>query len=326
MIHLPRFSAAVRDFFVRPVSPLPLGLFRIFIAAFALLQAALWYPDWAAFFGQDGWIQWEISQAFNQAWHLHLADVYHWLEPLSLSPEAVVEGFFWVYVLAALGLLLGWYTRAWAVVTWLCHHIMMSTLPTFVYGVDIFLHISLFYLMVMPVAKSLSLDLRQGRASALPTWASTLAVRVLQLHLCLVYFSAGFEKMLYENWWNGNVIWRAMVQPDFSQFDMRWLARLPWLPMALSWFTMVIETFYFIGMWIPRLRGYWLGALVGLHVGIGLFLGLYLFGLIMILLSVAAYGPAVYRDWQRAGGAIREASARQVAPAMLPQPDYDTIA
>ena len=149
--------------------------------------------------------------------------------------------------------------------------------------------------MVMPAAKAFSLDAYWGWVNPAPDWASTLAIRVLQIHMCLAYFSAGYEKMLYANWWEGDVLWRAVIQPDFRQFGVYWLSGVPWLVMLLSWFTMFIETFYFIGMWVPRLRVFWLLAMIGLHVGIGLFLGLYLFGLIMILMSVSAFG---YDAWQ----------------------------
>lgn len=296
MKSLHQFKDRFQAFFTEPISAKPLGIFRILTAAFVLIQAGLWYPDWVDFFGREGWVQWEISKAFNQAWHVHIQDVYALFEPLGLTDIQFVQLFFWVYFIAGIGLLLGWFTRVWAILAWAGHYVMMSSLPTFVYGVDIFLHIALFYLMVMPVAKAFSLDVRQGRVSTEPTWASTLAIRVLQIHMCLAYFSAGYEKMMYANWWEGNVLWRSVVQPDFSQFDLTWLAWVPWLPMILSWFTMIIETFYFIGMWIKKVRVFWLLSMIGLHAGIGLFLGLYLFGLIMIVLSISAFGYDAYQD------------------------------
>ena len=210
----------------------------------------------------------------------------------------MLESSFWIYIAVATGLLLGWYTRVWAFLTWFCHYIIMSTIPSFVYGVDIFLHIALFYLMIMPCNKALSLDLWFGRLNALPTWGVTLSLRVLQVHLCLVYLSSGYEKVLAPDWWDGNVLWRSLVQPDFRQMDFNWLARYPWLPMLLSWFTMLIETGYCIGMWIPKLRVFWLLGIISLHIGIALFLGLWLFGTIMILLSVAAFGFDAYKDVQ----------------------------
>jgi hypothetical protein len=290
------------SFLTTPESPEPLGFFRIAMAAFALLQAFLWFPDWMAFFGREGWIQWEISRALNLDWHIHLQLIADQTARLGMTADQTVKAFWWVYVLSLSGLLLGWYTRVFAVLSWCCHYIIMSTIPTFVYGVDIFLQIALFYMMVMPVGKAWSLDVIQGRVSSTPGWGVTLSLRVLQIHLCMAYLSAGYEKMLSPEWWDGNVLWRSLVQPEFRQFDLTWLALYPLIPRLLSWFTMIVETFYCIGMWIPRLRVLWLMAIVSLHLGIGLFLGLVLFGWVMILLSVSAFGYLALRDfrlWRR---------------------------
>jgi hypothetical protein len=119
---------------------------------------------------------------------------------------------------------------------------------------------------------------------------------VLQIHLCFAYISSGFEKVQSPAWWSGNVIWRSLVQPDFRQYDFTWLARYPWLPMLSSWFTILIESGYWIAMWIPRVRVVWMMGIVVLHLGIALFMGLGLFGVIMILLSISAFGWEVWND------------------------------
>lgn len=285
-------------FFEGPISPVPLGVFRILIALFLLIQAAFWFPDWLAFMGPEGWLQWEISSALSPDWLLHAGTVYERLAPAFLSPEQFVWLLFWVYALAGFGLLLGWHTRYWAILAWLIHYVILSTLRTFTYGVDIFLHIALFYLVVMPVANLLSLDVKQGRKKDSPSWAVTLSIRALQIHLCLIYLSAGFEKALSPEWWGGNVLWRSLVQPDFRQFDFTWLANVPWVAIGLSWFTICVECLYGVAMWIPKVRMFWLAGIISLHLGIGIFLGLWLFGLIMIVLSVSAFGPDAWRDFQ----------------------------
>lgn len=294
----PIWKARLIDFFESPSDPAPLGFFRLLIAAFGLVQLLLWYQDWMSFFSPEGWIQWEISRALNQDWGLHLQVIHGWLEPYGISGEQSVWLLYWVYFAALWGLLLGIVTRFWAILAWLCHFILMSTIPTFVYGVDIFLHIALFYLMVMPVSRAFSLDRALGWVSGKPSWGITLSLRVLQIHMCLAYLSAGYEKMGSLEWWDGNVLWRSMVQPDFRQYDLTWLANYPWIPMLLSWLTMTVETFYCLGMWIPRLRIFWLLGIVSLHLGIGMFLGLWLFGTIMILLSLSAFGFDAWRDLQ----------------------------
>jgi len=291
-----RLRSRLVSFFQDPHSPVPLGILRLTIGSFVVLQAIVWYPDWLAFLGPDGWLQWEISHALAEDWTPHIGRVHDVLRRFGLSETQSVMVFFWCYLISGIGLLVGWHTRVWAILTWLCHYVIMSTLRTFTYGVDIFLHIALFYLMVMPVAKAYSLDVWQRRVTALPTWGVTLSLRVLQIHLCFIYLSAGFEKTLSRDWWDGNVIWRSLVQPDFRQYDFTWLAHYPWVAAALGWMTVILETGYSLGMWIPRLRVLWLAGIVALHLGIGLFLGLWFFGLIMIALSVSAFGYAAYQD------------------------------
>ncbi len=224
-----KFLQKGRTFFERPISPAPLGFFRIAIAAFVLLQAALWYQDWLAFFGPDAWVQWEISRAMSPKMTIHISLLYRWAVSSGISAEGFVMDFFWVYVVCAAGLLAGYYTRVWAILTWFCHYVLMCSIDVYAYGVDIFLQIALFYVMVMPVRSAFSLDVLLRGISTAPSWKATMSIRVLQIHMCLIYISAGSEKMLARGWWDGNVLWRALVQPDFKQYNFTWLAHYPWL-------------------------------------------------------------------------------------------------
>jgi hypothetical protein len=290
------FYKKLYPFFNDPVSPAPLAIFRILIASFTLLQAILWYNDWLAFVGRDGWIQWEVSEALISSMTLHIARVYAFFSFLPITEDGFVTAFFWVYVVSALLLLVGIFTRVFSFLVFLCHYILMCTVEVYVYGVDIFLQIALFYIMLMPVARMYSLDALLKRVPTVSSWEVTLSLRVLQIHMCMIYLSAGFEKMVSPDWWSGNVLWRSVVQPDFRQYDFTGLADKPWLFIALSWFTIIVESFYFICIWIPRVRVFWLFAILMLHAGICVFLGLWLFGLIMMLLSISAFGFDAFKD------------------------------
>ena len=303
-------------FLEAPIPVAPLGFFRVAMAAFVLVQGALWYKDWLLFFGSDGWLQWEISNSLTVGWSLHLAQIHAVLGPrLGFTPDQTAMAFYWVYMASAVGVLLGYRTRVWTILACLCHYVIMNTISTFVYGVDVFLQIALFYLAVMPVEKAWSLDAWLKRVSVEPTWVTSLSMRVLQIHICLVYMSSGFEKLRSSAWWDGNVLWRSLVQPDFRQFDLHWIAQHPWLPIALAWFTIVVESGYFVAVWVPRLRVIWLAAIIGLHLGIGMFLGLWLFGIMMILLSLSAFGYAALDD-VKAWLAARRAPAPPVSVAI----------
>ena len=40
--------------------------------------------------------------------------------------------------------------------------------------------------------------------------------RVLQVHLCFVYFFGGLAKLLGSGWWNGSNLWRSLIRPPFN--------------------------------------------------------------------------------------------------------------
>ena len=290
------YSKRLNVFFASPLPPTSLGVFRILIASFTLLQAFLWYPDWLAFFGADAWIQWEISAAFVPEMSIHISRLYEWFAFSGMGQNQFVVIFFWVYVFATTGLLFGYCTRCFAIFTWFFHYIIMCSIDIYVYGVDIFLQIALFYFIFMPVNKAFSLDALRRRVNTMPSWQVTLSMRVLQIHLCMIYLSSGYEKMLSDGWWNGNILWHSLVQPDFKQYDLEWIAQYPWIAIVLSWFTMFIETGYCIVMWIARLRVAWFICILLLHLGIAIFMGLWSFSIIMIILSVSAFGSDVLHD------------------------------
>ena len=107
----------------------------------------------------------------------------------------------------------------------------------------------------------------------------------MQVHLCVIYLAAGLDKAMGRQWWNGEAIWQTVSQPAFSTFDLSWLARHSWIPMLAGWGTLVVEIGYVFLIWPRRTRKVWCIATIGLHLGIGLFMGLVFFSSVMILLT-----------------------------------------
>jgi hypothetical protein len=60
----------------------------------------------------------------------------------------------------------------------------------------------------------------------------------------------------------------------------------------------LIETGFPFFIWPKRTRLIWLLCVLGMHAGIGLTMGLYLFSLVMIVLDLAAFGPGVMARWR----------------------------
>jgi hypothetical protein len=143
------------------------------------------------------------------------------------------------------------------------------------YGVDQLANTFLFYLLVFP----------SGRAKRIPV----AGLRVMQAHLCAIYLGAGVFKAMGRQWWNGEAIWQTLSQPAFRIFDLSSLARHSWIPMLAGWGTLVVEIGYPFLIWPRRTRKAWCIATIGLHLGVGLFMGLVFFSSLMILLTCCLF-------------------------------------
>src|SRR5206468_8546900 len=116
--------------------------------------------------------------------------------------------------------------------------------------------------------------------------------------LCIMYMASGLEKAMGSQWWNGEAIWIALQQDQFHQVNIDWMANVPFVAKLLCWGTLLVETCYPLAMLWTRTRKYWLAAIVMMHLGIAIFLGLHLFGSLMILLNLSAFGMT---SWRRRG-------------------------
>src|SRR5213080_3343232 len=210
--------------------------------------------------------------------------------------EKTVLSVAWICLLAAgCGLLVGLACRFSAVLAWFLHLCAAKSAGFVSYGVDNFMTIGLFYLMLSPLPDRYALDwrlreVRPKNPQLLGFWR-----RVLQLHLCIIYFFSGLTKCLGSGWWDGSNVWRALIRPPFNVMDPEMLVRWKYLfPVAgvLIW---LLEIGYPFFIWSDKTRRIWLACICAMHAGIGFMMGMYLFALIMIILNVAAFGSGLVR-------------------------------
>jgi len=207
-------------------------------------------------------------------------------------------------------LLLGFLSRPAAIASWLLHLAARSSGGLTAYGVDYFMTIGLFYLMLCPLPDRYSLDWRLWRERRADPRRIGFHQRVLQLHLCLIYFFGGLAKCLGAGWWNGDSMWRSLTRSPFNivppDFLLRWSDLLPFLGIIIC----ILEIGYPIFIWSKKTRTIWLTCVLAMHAAIGAAMGLHLFGLIMIVLNVAAFGPEL---------SARPLPRRESVPTRLPQ-------
>jgi hypothetical protein len=283
-----RLGRRIVAFVAAPASPRPLAFLRMGVTGVLLLQAFMIAPDVSFLYGPRGAVQWAVSDPWLATGVPRLWWFTRALAPLDLEPATVVRGIFALYAISLACLFIGWRTRVAAVLAWLTHLSLKQSAAASIYGVDHFANIALFYMMWMPVGDYASLDVQSGRRKSDPSPAARLSLRVLQLHLCVVYFSSGLEKAVGLDWWTGDVIWYSLMRPDLSRFDFSWLTQAEWLTVLLAWGTLILEIGYPLYIWLPWTRKAWAWGIVGMHAGIAVCMGLVTFSGVMISLNVAA--------------------------------------
>ena len=243
---------------------------------------------------------------------------------------------------------IGFATRITSVLAFLGATCYIWRAQTSLFGLDAMITVFLFYLMIAPSGAVLSVDrwlevrrerkrLRNPNAivPVEPSAVATFATRMFQIHFCFIYLAAGTSKLLGVAWWNGTALWACyanysfapMRVPLYTEF-LAFLCRHRWLWeifMAFgTLFTLFMELSFTFLIWLKRWRWVMLSGSVLLHTGIGLFMGLVTFSLMMLCLVMAFVPPEASRlllarvaeNWRLVHQAIwRPAAHAKPAPA-----------
>ena len=223
-----------------------------------------------------------------------------WLVALAthvgLREETVLSLAWLCLVAAGCGLIVGLASRLSAILAWFFHLCVAKSGGFVSYGVDNFMTIGLFYLMLSPLPDRYSLDWRLRKARPKDPQLLGFWRRVLQLHLCVIYFFSGLTKSLGTGWWDGSSVWRALIRPPFNVIDPEILVRWNYLFPVAGIFVCILELGYPLFIWNDKMRKIWLISICGMHFAIGVTMGMYLFALIMIILNIAAFGQGLIGD------------------------------
>jgi hypothetical protein len=207
-----------------------------------------------------------------------------------ISEDAVLS-IAWVSLLSmGLLLLLGLFSRPAAVIAWFLHLCAAESGGLFAYGADNFMTTGLFYLMLSPLPDRYSLDFCLLKAPLKASQFLGFWRRVLQVHICFVYFVGGLAKCLGSGWWNGSNLWQSLTRPPFNLVSPDVIVRFKYALPILGISICLIELGYPVFIWIKKTRLFWLVCILAMHIGIGLAMGMYLFALVMIVLNLAAFG------------------------------------
>ncbi|AEE52928.1 HTTM domain-containing protein [Haliscomenobacter hydrossis] len=280
----------VDQFFFAPSSGKVLAFFRIAIATFCLVKFWSIYKDLLNIFGSQGFVKGDVTAILLADYMPRLTWLSEAVTTWGVNEVEAIYALFFFFILVLILLGIGFQTRLMSILALFVHLMFFNSGKMFMYGMDYFSTSALFYAVIMPLGKFYSLDNYLRSRAQNPGTVPIFFMRVLQLHLCLVYFFGGFPKSLGLHWWNGEAIWRAVSIPGFYQLDMNWLASVPWLSVVLGWSVLVVELGYPIFIWFRKTRPVFLLLVCCMHLGIGVVMGLHYFAALMILLNVTAFG------------------------------------
>jgi hypothetical protein len=278
------WAAAWSGFWFTPSDPLPLAVIRIATGLILTWSCAVWLLDADAFFGDRGWLRpdqvWRVN---DQPWQ--------WSGYFVAASPTMIRVVAGISLVAAILLTIGLATPLAAVVSFLGLVTAANRAPLNVFGLDDTLGMLLVPLVIGPSGARLSVDRLlagpgRGRGGE-PSIRATIALRLLQVHLCVVYLFSGAGKLFGASWWEGTALWGAIANDRYRTLDLRGLAGHPLVVNALTLVTLWWEVSYAALVW-PRLtRRLCLALAVLVHLGIGLAMGMMEFGLAMIAANLA---------------------------------------
>jgi predicted DCC family thiol-disulfide oxidoreductase YuxK len=275
---------------------------RMIVGAVLLAQAYVLLKYRGILLDPEGALPWAITDTWVDPLLPKLSDLLPAFAALGLGPGAGVMIVLGLHAVAAAFFMVGYRTRIATVVAWATFVLIKNSSMPYTYGLGTMLLIALFYSLFMPVGREWSVDRAlEPRGASGPPGDASACVLMFRLHLCLIYAAAGLAKLAGDQWWTGDAIWRALTLPQFRQFDAQPLLAFPALLVALSAFTIVSQLAYPVLVW-TRLRVFIVLLAELMHLGIAIFLGLWLFSLMMIALNTAAWGQALWRALAPAAG------------------------
>ena len=180
---LGEWLAAWNTFWFTPADPLPLAVVRICAGGLFTWASLVWLLDADAFFGMAGWLPPEDVWRMNdQPWQWS----WYFAAP-SAGGIRVLAG---VTLGAAIMLTIGLATPLAAVVSLAGFVSAANRAPLNVFGFDDVLGMLLIALAVGPSGAVLSVDslLSRGMQRAAPSVLANVALRLIQIHLCVIYF------------------------------------------------------------------------------------------------------------------------------------------
>lgn len=294
------------EFWFAPSSPTTLSAIRVLAGMMLLYTHLVWSLGLTDFFGPNGWLPQDIMR-----------EVHASADPDGPGPAVGTARWVWshfdyiqspklmwtVHIAALIVfslLTIGFFSRTMALLGFLFAVSYANRItPGAYYGLDKVNCMLALYLMVGPCGARYSVDrlwrLRSGNNEVSAASSANLAIRLIQVHMCIIYLFSALGKLLGGPWVTGEAGWLAFAMYEYQSLDMTWIAKHEYLLNLMTHLTVFWELFYCGLIWPALTRPWMLLMAVLVHGGIALTLGMPTFGLAMLIGNLAFVSPKTVR-------------------------------
>jgi uncharacterized membrane protein YphA (DoxX/SURF4 family) len=309
-------ARAWNRFFFEPQSPTPVAMFRIFYGLLVIADLILLAPDWQTWFGPRGLVTPEGMRVLEPGPRLNIFTV---LPPTVFWTDAV----FWLMLIAAIMLTVGFRTRASSIVLWVLLASMHQRNLLITNAGDTMLRVTGFFLMFAPAGAAFSVDRwlrrKKGREGDEIPLSSPWAQRMIQLEVSLLYIMTFWTKSMGPEWVDGTALHYVQHLDQFRRFPVPPMFLDPLVVSVETWGTLAIEFALGVLIWFKELRYRVLLAGVLLHLSLEYAMNVPLFQWIMLSTFITFVEPADLAcalGWLRARvPAIHRAHPETAVPA-----------
>ncbi len=268
-----------------------LVFFRVALGLFLCIYIGVLYPDFDLLFFDNPALTSQEQRVFQGSSLINADQILDFLSRFNLSEVFSKKLIYGTLVLSSIALILGFYTQVFSILFLFLWNALTGNAEYFTYGLDSFMRISLFYLVIFPSD-------RYGSIRNQFTFSKDLSFitpfrRLLQVHLALSYFFEGLNKAISVDWWNGESVWKALHLYYYQKEGiLNWseLGPFPLLFAGLGVGIVLLELLFPFFIFWSKTRKWALWAIVGMHLFIFIQFELYFFSILMLILNITAYG------------------------------------
>jgi hypothetical protein len=241
---------------------------RVFAKALSALMLIYYLgrlPDLRFAYGEEGMFTYRVLREVIPP---SLDEYRYSLLSLSTSP-VLLYALYGLLLASLVGVLFGIYPLVCSALAFGLHLSFANRGMFFTYGFDRVAGTFLFYLILAG----------GGSGGAL---RSSVALRMMQLQVSVIYAYSGIDKIRGNAWWRGEAMWWLVSNPQQVAWDMTWLAAIPGILAIITVATWFWEVYFPLAV-ATSARRLWLIGGVLMHLGIATYMRLPFFATLMVV-------------------------------------------